>query len=303
MSIKKSTALTPTKSNQLDIKFGIPEPTISLLWITEEDVSKIKSASTISITITISLGESDEKDDNNNFYAEPSLIWAQLPVVANNELETKPMYYPSYSGLSPKHRFQYLNWLRDITKETNLSYVFLYYYGLERHLLLGDYDKAVEEILKLLQHHNKGTFKNYATRALLVASLEKKRYDIFDKAPFLLKDLNNESIFLRFKTGKDLNAKEVIELVWLSGLKNRYYLKKYPEQFEKELQRRIDTHKYSMGLTLKNLQYEKSNVFANLSIPGNIRIPQIMYDLRFKKVLNQLLTDTSDTIKTLRKSK
>jgi len=303
LSIKKSTALTPTKSNQLDIKFGIPEPTISLLWITEEDVSKIKSASTISITITISLGESDEKDDNNNFYAEPSLIWAQLPVVANNELETKPMYYPSYSGLSPKHRFQYLNWLRDITKETNLSYVFLYYYGLERHLLLGDYDKAVEEILKLLQHHNKGTFKNYATRALLVASLEKKRYDIFDKAPFLLKDLNNESIFLRFKTGKDLNAKEVIELVWLSGLKNRYYLKKYPEQFEKELQRRIDTHKYSMGLTLKNLQYEKSNVFANLSIPGNIRIPQIMYDLRFKKVLNQLLTDTSDTIKTLRKSK
>ena len=272
MSIKKSTALTPTKSNQLDIKFGIPEPTISLLWITEEDVSKIKSASTISITITISLGESDEKDDNNNFYAEPSLIWAQLPVVANNELETKPMYYPSYSGLSPKHRFQYLNWLRDITKETNLSYVFLYYYGLERHLLLGDYDKAVEEILKLLQHHNKGTFKNYATRALLVASLEKKRYDIFDKAPFLLKDLNNESIFLRFKTGKDLNAKEVIELVWLSGLKNRYYLKKYPEQFEKELQRRIDTHKYSMGLTLKNLQYEKSNVFANLSIPGNIMI-------------------------------
>ena len=303
MSIKKSTALTPTKSNQLDIKFGIPEPTISLLWITEEDVSKIKSASTISITITISLGESDEKDDNNNFYAEPSLIWAQLPVVANNELETKPMYYPSYSGLSPKHRFQYLNWLRDITKETNLSYVFLYYYGLERHLLLGDYDKAVEEILKLLQHNNKGTFKNYATRALLVASLEKKRYDIFDKAPFLLKDLNNESIFLRFKTGKDLNAKEVIELVWLSGLKNRYYLKKYPEQFEKELQRRIDTHKYSMGLTLKNLQYEKSNVFANLSIPGNTRIPQIMYDLRFKKVLNQLLTDTSDTIKTLRKSK
>ena len=68
------------------------------------------------------------KQEENGFYAEPSLIWSKLAVTPNTDLETEPMYYPSYTAFTPKIRYQYLNWLRDITQPTNLSFVFLYFY-------------------------------------------------------------------------------------------------------------------------------------------------------------------------------
>ena len=81
------------------------------------------------------------------------------------------MYWPSYSAFSPEARYEYLRWLSDITQPTNLSYVFLYFYGLERHLLVGEYDAAVDEIVRLLKAHPKKSFIQYASQSLIIASL------------------------------------------------------------------------------------------------------------------------------------
>ena len=51
-----------------------------------------------------------------------------------------PDYYPSYAGLSPEQRWVYLNWLTDVSQPVYIGYVFLYYYGLERQLLSGDFN-------------------------------------------------------------------------------------------------------------------------------------------------------------------
>ncbi|KKU88692.1 MAG: PBS lyase HEAT domain protein repeat-containing protein [Candidatus Gottesmanbacteria bacterium GW2011_GWA2_47_9] len=169
--------LTVHANSSLIPSFQIPEPTRSLLWITDEDTSKISSPMEFKIVIKVtSRGvEAEAIDERYNFFSEPSLIWTKFPIEQNNELETQAMYYPSYSGLSPKHRFQYLNWLRDITQETNLSYVFLYYYGLERHMLLGNYDLAVDEVIRLINHHKKSSFRTYAINALILASGYRKK--------------------------------------------------------------------------------------------------------------------------------
>ncbi len=299
-----SRSTTPT--NELSTHVAIPEPTKSLLWITNENASKIRSAGSIRITITLSdtgvKTTQGDPDDSNNFFSEPSLIWTKLPVLPNSSLETKPMYYPSYSGLSPAHRYQYLKWLANVEQPTNLSYVFLYYYGLERHLLIGNYDGAVDEILRLIKFHDRGTFKSYATTALLVASLERKRPDIFQKAPFLLEQLTNEGILLRFLTGNSLTAKEVMSLASQVGFKNKRYIKLRPVDFEEELQNRIDRSEISIKntITLYSLKTENSTAFANLSIPDHIRtikIPQILYDERFKANLLALLEQTHEAIK------
>ncbi|PJB87632.1 hypothetical protein CO083_06005 [Candidatus Roizmanbacteria bacterium CG_4_9_14_0_8_um_filter_34_12] len=234
-----------------------------------------------------------------------------MSIEPNNELETQPMYFPSYSTLSPKHRYQYLNWLKDVTQETNLSYVFLYYYGLERHMLVGDYDKSVDEILRLLQYHNKGSFKGYATSALIAASAYKKRPDIAEKAPVLLQETTNESLILRKLAGKSLSAKDIISLSSRVGYSNKRYIKLYPDLFEKELQKMIYNYETDEGnildlVNISNLPKRSNIFFANLSLPDKIRtieIPDLISDPEFGGILRELLSKTHKKIKILQKNK
>ena len=281
---------------------GIPEPTRSLLFITNEPLSKIQSPLQIKLVITV---DGIEEEKSEDFFFEPSLIWTRLPIQKNDDLETEKMYYPSYSGLSPRCRYQYLNWLKDITQETNLSYVFLYYYGLERHLLIGNYDLAVDEIIKLVKHYDKGSFKSYATSALLASSLYRKRVDILNRSPFVLDELKNAGLFIRMEMNMDLTADELIKLSSRIGFKNKNYINKKPELFKKLLQEEIDRLKDSNRSILDPVELkplEKSNelYFANMSIPEKLRIietPQIIENEIFRKTVYDLLKMTHEKVK------
>lgn len=287
----------------------IPEPTKSLIFITDEDLSKMKNP--MSITINVSLDLDKQKVDTSydynkaSLFAEPSLIWTKLPVKKNDELETKPMYYPSYSGLSPEHRYQYLNWLQNVEQDTNLSYVFLYYYGLERHLLVGNYDAAVDEILRLIKYHNKGSFKFYATTALIASSIHRKRPDILEKAPFILNDPSNISLYLRFELQKELTAKDLIELANRVAFYNKRYIKLKPDLFEKELQKIIDDYHERNGFILSQLEspsFQEQVYFANVSISDKIRsikTPQIIENNKFKQIVYDLLNQAHSAVKEL----
>jgi hypothetical protein len=265
----------------------------------------------MSIKLTISLspnGAGIQTDDGHNFFGEPSLIWTKLPVEENDETEQKPMYYPSYSGLSPKHRYQYLLWLKDVTQATNLSYVFLYYYGLERHLLIGDFEKSAMEVLRLLQHHDRGTFRSYAQEALIVAALHRKRPDIFEKYSFIQQGVSNETLLMRKALGKRIEARELIELASRIGFKNRRYLKLRPSDFEHVLQLLLDSFEAKNGSLLdivpsNDMEYIECSVFANVSLPASVRtvkVPQLITDPRFKSAAIKLLTEAHESVKTHR---
>lgn len=292
-----------SSNSLLDVAF-IPEPTRSLLFITDEPLSKYKDSS----TITISIGFNGD-EDSEDIYSEPSLIWTKLPVEKNSQIETAKMYYPSYAKLDSKCRFQYLNWLKDVSKETNLSYVFLYYYGLERHLLVGNYDLAVDEIVKLTKYHDKGSFKSYASTALLAASVYRKRPDILDRAPFTLEVLSNIGLFLRWQIQKDLNPKEIMNLANKVGFKKKTYIKRVPDLFLKELQKNIQIYTKKHGLILESLNFNNIKkaddlYFANTSIPSNVRTistPQILENEEFQKTVFNLLNQTHEMVKSAKK--
>ncbi len=294
--------------NDLIPQFQIPEPTRSLLWITDEDTSKISSVHQISITINLGNTDSEIKDESYGFYSEPSLIWTKLPIQANNDLETQAMYYPSYTGLSPKHRYQYLNWLRDVTQETNLSYVFLYYYGLERHMLIGNYDLAVEEVLRLIEHHNKSSFKTYAINSLILASGYKKRADIVKKAPFILNDPTPAALYIQYMAKDPLSAKEVINLASRVNYSNKRYIKEFPDLFEKELQSAIDNYENKNGsiwdaVSVSGLKENSYAYIANYSIPDEIRSTKItspIDDPNFGLLLRGFLKTTHTRIKEMK---
>ena|SRR3990167_5053558 len=279
----------------------IPEPTRSLLWITDEDTSRIENA--MSITL-VTDGENFYQKENG-FYSEPSLIWTKLPIKPNNNLAQEAMYWPSYSAFFPETRYQYLSWLGDITQPTNLSYVFLYFYGLERHLLVGDYDSAVDEIARLLKAHPKKSFVQYASQSLIIASLGKNRLDIIERIPSLLEEEIDEALALRIIKGTSMTPDDVISISSKVGFSNKRYIKLYPDVFKEELQKKIDEFENQFGNLLSNFKLEdfkqeETAVFANSSIPENIRlikVPVILEDKKFSTGIKNLLQAAHDNVK------
>lgn len=303
--IENNVGLSKVRSDLIS-SLRIPEPTLSLLWITDADTSHIEHAGSLTISISMSNEGININEKQNGYYAEPSLIWSKLEVSPNNELVEEAMYWPSYSSFYPETRYQYLNWLRDITQPTNLSYVFLYFYGLERHLLVGDYDKAVDEILRLIQHHTKKSFRQYATGSLIVASIARKRLDIIERAPFLLEEEIDEALALRIYKGTSMSPDDIIDIASKVGFANKRYIKLHPELFKTELQKQIDSFESQFGnllsvFKLEDFKREKATVFANMSIPEKMRevqVPVILEDPKFSSGIKSLLEKTHAEVKT-----
>jgi DNA-directed RNA polymerase subunit RPC12/RpoP len=305
--------LAPKKKDLGDfIGRSIPEPTRSLLWVTDDDPRLARSASSITISVSISAagdGVNVDMDDGKNFYGEQSLIWSKLPIEPNDELEKKPMYYPSYVGLSPSHRYQYLSWLCDVEQRTNLSYVFLYYYGLECQMLTGNYDAAVDEILRLIRTQD-DKLKSYVVMPLISASVFHKRPDIFERAPFLLNDTSNASLVLKARYGGQLSAKDAMNMAGTAGFSNQRYLKMYPRQFERVLGSIITDFEVEHGsilsiVPLEEIEYTETSSFLNTSIPDEIRgmnMPHLMWDNRFREVIRKLLSVAHLKVKELKQA-
>lgn len=92
---------------------------------------------------------------------EPSAIITSLSV---GQTAAHPLadfgYYPSYDRISAEQRRCYLEWLAGGRKDAepaqrSLGYVFIFFYGLERRIILErDRDPSlIEEMIRLLQHY------------------------------------------------------------------------------------------------------------------------------------------------------
>lgn len=104
---------------------------------------------------------------------EPALINPQLSIAKNvvDESERLMDYWPCYSQISPKARRAYLQWLSQgrRSSDTNVGYVFLFFYGLERRALLdlspSDPEVTIieAEVRRLLTIYGDNySFRNYA---------------------------------------------------------------------------------------------------------------------------------------------
>jgi uncharacterized tellurite resistance protein B-like protein len=116
---------------------------------------------------------------------EPALIDPGLPVDPRmpDYAGAKMDYWPSYSSIAPECRAAYLLWLLDGRRAPGayIGYVFLYFYGLERRLLVdsqqssaarAEHPALVREIERLLHIYGKnGSFSGYAESLLRFLSL------------------------------------------------------------------------------------------------------------------------------------
>ena len=285
---------------------------MGMLWIGDgpyknydpnEDTKKM-SAGPISISIHAT-GED-----------EPSAIYTGLPIntTANKNSVSPPGYFPEYKRLTPEQRGVYLDYLRNpYQNDYDISYVFLLYYGLERHLLLGDYYHAKNIILRLRELYSYESFQIYSANSLFLCAVIRGDSD-FIKQFFFSDNLNNlwylsKNIFLRYCYYRDisLTAWQIMQISGVFGFSNRLYIDKYPDLFLEQL-KEIMTRKFgSAEFCLKsvlndddffNMPDDTGPFFANTSIRKcNVHIPNVLKSEILCESLRSVLEQTHAELK------
>jgi hypothetical protein len=308
-AINTSIGLVKSNSRLLTKEWKIPNQ--DLLFISDKNPGDISVGSVLSISISFS---DDEIKFTNNEIDDPSTIFLKLPIKKPARLENiePPGYYPSYAALKPEQRWIYLNWLRDITEEINIGYVFIYYYGLERQLLTGNLDRAYAQILELRRHHSNKSFLIYSESALINVALLMKRPDKLQELQQVneISDFSNSLFLIAYYNGYNL-SKENLMLIFdrMSGLNKRYFKedrRQFQELLADTLIERFNSesfpfaNNYDVGKTTRS----RYPLFANTSLPDNIRIPNLpdfYAHTRLTNDLKNIFDTTHEKFKTWKK--
>lgn len=259
------------------------------------------------------------KNYHHEIYTEePSLISLTLPVNFNpdiNSKDAKLQYYPKYKDLNENQKGIYWMLLENpYNTNIDIGFVFILYYGLERHLLLDEnYEKAFNIILKLRHVWENKSFQYYSGNALILTCLLKQRVDLVNK---FIKSLKNEFeysfsdnlfVLCKYSLNLPLSSKDIIRMAKSFEFTKLNYIKNYPEVFEKNLKEIIkETYltddidiKDLITLTeMKNIKKEKSYIYANISIRNiEIDIPLLIDSFKIKKAIYDLLEKAHETTK------
>jgi len=278
--------------NQLAVK-GFTLSNLDLIFVSDKDPIDIS----VGLSISISLYDGEIKF-NHNESDDPSTIFLKLPIQKPTRIDSiePPGYYPSYASLRPEQRWVYLNWLQDVTEEVDIGYVFIYYYGLERQLLTGKFDRAYDEILKLRQYHRNKSFLAYSESSLVNSSLLMKRPD---KLTELLKDnvisnFGNSLFLIAYYNKFNLSAENLI-LIFdrMSGLNKRYF-REDRQLFQNLLSEvlnecfGIDSFPFTDNYVAGETARARYPLFANISLPDNIRTPDWPNFYAHSRLMNDL---------------
>lgn len=245
------------------------------------------------------------------FHTEPSTIFVDEPAVLPENLSSvpRPPYYPRYGALSPVQRGVYLNWLQDPTGAVDPGYVFLYYYGLERQLLLGDFQNALDEIVMLRRHHPNPSFQSYSMTALLTACVVRNRPDSAKELLGSLGDaaVSNVLLFVAARLGLVLPADTAAGIALLLRERvNVRYLKSNPALYKEYLTAALASHYGVNALPLgwvtavDALPKKRQLAFANTSFPDDVRfplLPSIVDSKAFVEAMGSLFEEVHSSVK------
>lgn len=266
-----------------------------LLWISYE---KEIPNNFRGVTIKVTLDENGhiKVDSTTNEIPDPSTIYAYLPIT---EVYKAPDlgYFPNYIDISPEQRFYYLNWLRNVEEKINIGYVFLYYYGLERHLLIGNFEKAFNEIIRLRNVHKNKSFQTYSESALIYSCIMNKRPDLlvtlYEKTE--ISGFSNAQFMLARELGLDLSPENLILIFKKAFIKSRNALKDNPalwkECIDFALTKQYNKNSFSIKeYGIKSVKKTNDTRFANYSFPYDIQHIKITDFYQSRSIMKELET-------------
>ena len=175
----RSAVVIPERTSIFESKSALPKEMGTTsdsppVWIPKGEEVKIGSFLISGGMIYLGSGSSA-----NGGQREASLIDPKLSIQASAAdcRNIKMGYWPRYEAIGPEARASYLDWLA--TGKANpladIGYVFLYFYGLERRVLVdakldplarAEFPTITAEVARLLNIYTSGSFFGYATSLL-----------------------------------------------------------------------------------------------------------------------------------------
>lgn len=282
-------------------------PNKDLLYISyDKDIPRVTRG--LSLTIRLDSNGNVIIDEEVGQVPDPSTIYIHLPISEQYEVPKLP-YWPHYIGLTPGQRYVYLKWLRNVEQPIDMGYVFLYYYGLERQLLIGDFERAFDEIVKLRNAHVNKSFHKYSENALVHAAIIRDKVDtlmeLHDRTE--ISGYSNAMFQLAYNAELDLGIKQLILIFHKAFTKSRKAVKENKPLFIDCLASALDRRYGKSSFSLKEFDISKVKTitearFANYSFPKDIQQVQIV-DFYQCKPLMQELQSIFDEAYNLYKSK
>ncbi len=248
---------------------------------------------------------------------EPSLVYTRMRIKEVEDISSvpRPPYYPSYKDLSPEQKWVYLNLLTNpYNPNIDVGFVFILYYGLERHLLLGDIEQAFRIILKLRDVHNNNSFQHYSATALILSAMLRERGDLVEEfIASLDKDYefnfpHNLFLLCYYSFNIPVQARDIMRMAKTFEWTNLNYIKKQTDLFLESLSQIIkERHGGKDFIILKDLVTEKDlqklktgehQMFANMSIIDHLLdVPKMDKLLKLRKEMHFLLEKAHNTTK------
>ena len=291
--------------------FTIPQDVLSLLWFADGPLKNYDADQEgsflddpeLGMRFTFRMSEDEE----------PSAIFTRelIQEPQNVMFVDTPRYYPSYRQLEPEQRWVYIKWLANIDAPIDIGYVFLFYYGVERHLLEGNYEEALKTIRRLMEHHPHSNFPIYAIDAALGGALYHQREsDMRD----ILETINTERMmissplyhYIKFFLNIPLTSTDIIAASSVVGFYNSRYVKSEYELFEATLDEKIESEYKTTSSMWDFVDINKCPVAdveftANRSIKTRrISIPRIISEKTIlSKKLRKALEETHEEVKVI----
>jgi len=293
--------------NNNTVSFENEIPNKELLYISyDKDIPSVNRG--ISVTIRLDYNGNVIIEDKSNQVPDPSTIYIHLPISEDYNVPGLP-YWPHYIELTTGQRYNYLNWLRDVEHSIDMGYVFLYYYGLERQLLIGDFDKAFKEIIKLRNVHTNKSFHKYSENALIHSAIIRNKVDylidLHEKTE--ISGYSNAMFLLAYNAELDLGEEQLILIFNKAFTTSRKAVKENKLLFLECLVNILNRRYGKSSFTLKDYDISKVKTvtearFANYSFPKEIQYVEIT-DFYQCKQLMQDLHNLFDETYSLYKSK
>lgn len=245
---------------------------------------------------------------------EPSMIYTKHPIEFTDNISAvpKPNYYPTYHELEPLQKGVYIRLLENPYRtDLNIGYVFLLYYGLERHLLVGDWQQAVKVIFKLREVHKNKSFQSYSASALILTAILKEQGELALATISSLGENDFLPVTEYFLCASSFNlhitSREIMYYAEWFGFHNIRYIKNNTELFSQTLTEHIQkivgrdflvVSDILAESDIQNIPKVKLRVFANTSLNDTrVEAPQMSEDYRIRKFMSDLLLETHENVK------
>lgn len=311
--ISKFSDVTPSTLQNSELLLNVSPEIADLIWIGDgnhKNYTPENKDQNIRITPNVTF--------LSNTPEEPSALYLSLPVAkpTNGIPIERPPYFPSYRTLTPEQRWLYWQFLASpYSPEHNIGYVFLFYYGLERHLLSDNLDKAFSKILNLREIYSNDSFQYYTANALTLICITRKRADLALK---LLESDNKSNTFsipinylllLKYTFQIPLTIPEIIKNHTYFLFSNTRYIKNQPDLFQTtflELFRQkfnedsLDLNS-NFPIDMHQFPVKHERIFANTSLDSYEAPVPIIENKELIESISLLLNEAHETVKSILK--